>query len=89
MPRKTDRGPVLTGVMYNHVRYFAIYYKWDILESIYEFPIRSVTLQGLEVLRDEDNRPLLPPIRKPKRGRPKLARIPVCPKVCRIFSPLP
>jgi hypothetical protein len=34
-----------------------------------------VTIQGLTVLKDEANRQVLPPIKRAKRGRPKVARI--------------
>jgi hypothetical protein len=53
-------------------KYFASYYKWKSLQRIYELPLQPVTLQELQPL---DNDPLLPPIKKAKRGRPKVARI--------------
>jgi MULE transposase domain/SWIM zinc finger len=53
-------------------KYFASYYKWKSLQRTYELPLQPVTLQGLQPL---DNDPLLPPIKKAKRGRPKVARI--------------
>jgi hypothetical protein len=34
-----------------------------------------VTIQGLIVLKDKANRQVLPPIKRAKRGRPKVARI--------------
>jgi hypothetical protein len=43
------------------------------LKRTYQLPIHPVSLQGLQPL--EDYPPLLPPIKKPKRGRPKVARI--------------
>jgi hypothetical protein len=41
----------------------------------YEQSIKVVTIQGLEVLKDEANQQVLPPIKRAKRGRPKVARI--------------
>ena len=42
------------------------------MKRIYQLPVRPLTLQGLQPL--ESNQPL-PPIKKVKRGRPKVARI--------------
>ena len=55
--------------------YFHLYYKWVTIQETYEFPIRPVTIQGLEVLQVGNIQPLSAPIRKPKRGRPKVAQI--------------
>jgi hypothetical protein len=55
--------------------YFHSYYTWETTQETYEFPIQPVTIQGLEVLRVNNIQPLSAPIRKPKRGRPKVARI--------------
>jgi hypothetical protein len=57
--------------------YFNLRYQWDISMRIYERSIEPVMIQGLQVLsvsglRDDFIRP---PIKKAKRGRPKVARI--------------
>jgi hypothetical protein len=52
--------------------YFYPFYKWDVLKCTYQRLIRPLTLQGLQPL--EDNQPL-PPIKRAKRGRLKVARI--------------
>jgi hypothetical protein len=56
--------------------YFFIYYGWETSKLTYEQSIKLVTIQGLEVLKDEANQQVLPPIKRAKRGRPKVARIP-------------
>ena len=53
-------------------QYFSRRYKWDISLRIYKEPIQPVLIQGLEVLAGECIRP---PVKKAKRGRPKVARI--------------
>ena len=52
--------------------YFPRYYKWDISLRIYKSPIQPVLIQGLRVLAGDSIRP---PVKKAKRGRPKVARI--------------
>ena len=56
--------------------YFPRYYEWSILQRTYSRPVRPVILQGLQVL-DQDNSGsvLRPPLKKAKRGRPKISRI--------------
>jgi hypothetical protein len=57
-------------------RYFYGYYHWEVSKRTYELPIQPVSLQGLKVIEDADiHSSVLPPIRKAKRGRPKVARI--------------
>jgi MULE transposase domain len=50
--------------------YFSPRYDWDISLRTYKHPIQPVTIQGLQV---SDN--LRPPIKRVKRGRPRIARI--------------
>ena len=59
----------------NPFDYFYPYYKWDVLLRTYSLPITPVSIQGLLILEDNNSLPLLPPIKKPKRGRPKISRI--------------
>lgn len=56
-------------------QYFTRYYNWDVSKRIYETPIPLVTIQGLKVLEDEEGCILNPPVKRAKRGRPKVARI--------------
>jgi hypothetical protein len=53
--------------------YFDQRYRWETSQRIYKYPIPPITIQGLQVL-DQGNL-LRPPIKKAKRGRPKIARI--------------
>ena len=55
--------------------YFFMYYGWETSKLTYEQSIKLVTIQGLKVLRDEAGQLVLPPIKRAKRGRPKVARI--------------
>jgi hypothetical protein len=52
-----------------------MYYGWETLKLTYEQSITLVTIQGLKVLRDEADQQMLPPIKRAKRGRPKVTRI--------------
>ena len=52
--------------------YFHPFYRWNVLKATYSDPIRPITLQGLQPKEEE---PLFPPIKRAKRGRPKVARI--------------
>jgi hypothetical protein len=52
--------------------YFSRRYEWDILQRSYKRPIQPVTIQGLRVL---DGDSIHPPVKRSKRGRPKVARI--------------
>ena len=52
--------------------YFYPFYKWDVSKRTYQIPIQPITLQELQPL--DDSQPL-PPIKKAKRGRPKVSRI--------------
>jgi hypothetical protein len=56
-------------------KYFFMYYGWETSKLTYERSIKLVTIQGLKVLRDEADQQVLPPIKRAKRGRPKVARI--------------
>ena len=47
-------------------------YDWDISLRTYKHPIQPVTIQGLQVLPGDFIRP---PVKRAKRGRPKVARI--------------
>jgi hypothetical protein len=58
---------------FNPYSYFFPIYKWDVTKNTYHYPIQPVTLQGLQPPNDLP--PLLPPIKKAKRGRPKVSRI--------------
>jgi hypothetical protein len=40
-----------------------------------EFLVNIVTIQGLKILRNEAGQEVLPPIKRAKHGRPKVARI--------------
>jgi hypothetical protein len=42
---------------------------------MYEQLIKLMTIQGLKIVRNETDQEVLPPIRRAKRGRPKVARI--------------
>ena len=42
---------------------------------MYEQSIKLVTIQGLQILRNEADQEVLPPIKRAKRGHPKVARI--------------
>jgi hypothetical protein len=53
--------------------YFHPYYQWDVLKRTYALPLLPVTLQGLQPLEGDEE--VLPPIKRTKRGRPKIARI--------------
>jgi hypothetical protein len=53
-------------------RYFHPYYKWQVSKNTYHFPVPPMSLQGLQAT---NNPALLPPIKRAKRGRPKVARI--------------
>jgi hypothetical protein len=55
--------------------YFFTYYGWETSKLTYEQSIKLVTIQGFELLKDEANQQVLPPIKRVKRGRPKVARI--------------
>jgi hypothetical protein len=52
--------------------YFSQRYEWGISMRIYKRPIQPVTIQGLQVLAGDSIRP---PVKRAKRGRPKVARI--------------
>jgi hypothetical protein len=53
-------------------RYFHPYYKWHVSKNTYHFLAPPIRLQGLQ----ETNNPvLLPPIKRARRGRAKVARI--------------
>ena len=53
--------------------YFSRHYDWDISLRTYKRPIHPVTIQGLQAgVGDSDIRP---PVKRVKRGRPKVARI--------------
>jgi hypothetical protein len=52
--------------------YFSLYYTWEVSKRTYQLPLRPITLQGLLPLPEHQ---LLPPVKKAKRGRPKVARI--------------
>jgi hypothetical protein len=54
--------------------YFSLYYMWDISLRIYKDPIRPVIIQGLRTLAVSGHF-IRPPVKKAKRGRPKVARI--------------
>jgi hypothetical protein len=56
----------------NPYSYFSLYYTWEVSKRTYQLPLRPITLQGLLPLPEHQ---LLPPIKKAKRGRPKVARI--------------
>jgi hypothetical protein len=58
----------------NPFDYFYPYYRWDVSLRNYSLPITPVSIQGLLIVED-NSLPLLPPIKKPKRGRPKISRI--------------
>jgi len=58
----------------NPFDYFYPYYRWDVSLRTYSLPITPVSIQGLLIVED-NSLPLLPPIKKPKRGRPKISRI--------------
>jgi hypothetical protein len=53
-------------------RYFYPYYYQRAYNNTYCYPVPPVTIQGLQI--QEDNQ-ILPPIKRAKRGRPKVARI--------------
>jgi hypothetical protein len=53
-------------------QHFSRRYKWDISLRTYKDPIQPVLIQGLQVLAGDSIRP---PVKKAKRGRPKIARI--------------
>jgi hypothetical protein len=53
-------------------RYFYPYYCRRAYNNTYCYPVQPVTIQGLQI--QEDNQ-ILPPIKRVKRGRPKVARI--------------
>jgi hypothetical protein len=55
--------------------YFFMYYGWETSKIMYEQSIKLVTIQGLQILRNEADQEVLPPIKRAKRGRPKVARI--------------
>jgi MULE transposase domain len=59
----------------NPYEYFSMCYGWETSKLTYEKPIKLVTIQGLEAFRDNAGQQVLPPIKRPKRGRPKVARI--------------
>ena len=59
----------------NPFDYFYPYYRWDVSLRTYSLPITPVSIQGLSIVEDNNSLPLLPPIKKPKRGRPKISRI--------------
>jgi hypothetical protein len=50
--------------------YFYMYYGWETSKLTYEQSIKLVTIQGLKA-----DQQVLPPIKRAKRGRPKVARI--------------
>jgi hypothetical protein len=52
--------------------YFYPFHKRVCYQETYIFPVRPVTLQDLEIVEDSQ---ILPPIKRAKRGRPKVARI--------------
>jgi len=52
--------------------YFNPRYTWDISLRTYKTPIQPVLIQGLQVLAGDSIRP---PVKRAKRGRPKVARI--------------
>lgn len=52
--------------------YFSQYYERDILQRTYKDPVPPVTIQGLQVL---DGDFIRPPVKRSKRGRPRIARI--------------
>ena len=55
---------------------FPCYYKWDILQRTYKYPIQPVIIQGLNaIVHNTYGSVLGPPIKKAKRGRPKVSRI--------------
>jgi hypothetical protein len=53
--------------------YFTRHYDWDNSLRIYKTPIQPVLIQGLQVLAGDST--IHPPVKKAKRGRPKVARI--------------
>jgi hypothetical protein len=53
--------------------YFTRHYDWDISLQIYKIPIQPVLIQELQVLAGDST--IYPPVKKAKRGRPKVARI--------------
>jgi hypothetical protein len=53
--------------------YFYPHYRWEVLKRTYQVPLLPVTLQGLQPLQGHDD--VLPPIKRTKRGRPKVTRI--------------
>jgi hypothetical protein len=53
-------------------QHFSRRYKWDISLRTYKDPIQPVLIQGLQELAGDSIRP---PVKKTKRGRPKIARI--------------
>ena len=53
--------------------YFYPYYRWEVLKRTYQVPLLPVTFQGLQPLEGQDD--VLPPIKRAKRGRPKVTRI--------------
>lgn len=66
--------------------YFYMYYGWETEKLTYEQSITLVTIQGLKVLRDEADQQMLAPIKRAKRGRPKVTRIrPTCKEDKRIY----
>lgn len=64
--------------------YFSQQYRWETSQRIYKYPIPPITIQGLQVL-DQDNI-LRPPIKKAKRGRPKIARIRTNQEEARVYN---
>ena len=52
--------------------YFHKYYYRRAYNNTYCYPVQPVTIQGLEIRPDN---PVLPPLKRAKRGRPKVARI--------------
>jgi hypothetical protein len=52
--------------------YFNPRYTWDISLRTYKYPIQPVIIQGLQVLAGDS---ICPPVKRVKRGRPKVARI--------------
>jgi hypothetical protein len=53
-------------------KYFHPFHRWNVLKATYHDSIQSITLQGLQ---PKEGEPLFPPVKKAKRGRPKVARI--------------
>ena len=53
--------------------YFHPYYQWDVAKRTYAVLLQPISLQGLQPLGGHDE--ILPPVKRIKRGRPKVTRI--------------